>query len=434
MNLKSLIVPFIICCISFSAYSQTIDELIDLHKNNLRELVNNRGLNWQDTGDVDSWDLIDSLGEYDDNVGLLIYSLENDTLIVTLINKYSELLTYKYNISKDSLVVLVSKANQWFSQSFLSRSPSKRGARTITSNQDESELKNAFELVNSTLLPFKESLETYDHLIIVPTLNIATLPFSAFRINENKYLIDVLSYSIAPSLFELMVSKHINKARGIESYQKIHYFFSNALFVANPNFPHDSVWNFPSLPGTLTEVEYITNSMDSSTYVFFKGKEATATNITNDICEYDLLYFATHGISDSNLPLDKSFLVLAKDSVGLSFLTARNIQNFKNNCGLKADLVILSACQTGLGKVHEGGIIGLARAFQIAGANHVLMSLWSINDQETATLMGFFFDYLKEADNLMPHAAMRKAILKYKNEVNDNPNYWASFSIFGVPY
>jgi len=62
------------------------------------------------------------------------------------------------------------------------------------------------------------------------------------------------------------------------------------------------------------------------------------------------------------------------------------------------------------------------------------LSLWSINDQETATLMGFFFDYLKEADNLMPHAAMRKAILKYKNEVNDNPNYWASFSIFGVPY
>lgn len=433
MNSKNLIVLFIICCISFSADSQTIDELIELHKNNLQELHRSRGIGWE-RGDVDQMDLINSLNEYVSNVGLLIYSHKDDTLITTLINKHNNLLTYKQHISKDSIIDMVSKANQWFSQSFSSRSPSKRGAIAITSNLDESELKIAFEMVESKLLPFKDALGAYDHLIIVPTLNIATLPFSAFRINDDKYLIDVMSYSIAPSLFELMVSKHINKARGIESNQKIYYTFPKSLFVANPNFPQDEEWNFPGLPGTLTEVEYITNSMDSTSYVIFKGKDATISNIISDICEYELLYFATHGISDSDLPLDNSFLVLADDSEGTSFLTARNIQNFRNNCGLKADLVILSACQTGLGKVHEGGIIGLARAFQIAGANHVLMSLWSINDQETATLMGFFFDYLKEADNLMPHAAMRKAILKYKDEVNDNPNYWASFSIFGVPY
>ena len=163
------------------------------------------------------------------------------------------------------------------------------------------------------------------------------------------------------------------------------------------------------------------------------GNDATVSKIKENICDYDLLYFATHAISDSDNPLDKSYLVLADDEGG-SYLTAREIQEIRRHCKLKADLVILSACQTGLGKEHEGGIIGLSRAFQIAGANHIMMSFWSINDEQTATLMGFFFDKLKEGGYLMPHEALRQAILKYRKDVSDNPNYWACFSIFGIPY
>lgn len=62
------------------------------------------------------------------------------------------------------------------------------------------------------------------------------------------------------------------------------------------------------------------------------------------------------------------------------------------------------------------------------------MSLWSINDVETAKIMGFFFDELAIASTLQPHQALRSAILKYKKEVNSSPKYWAAFSIFGVPY
>ena len=150
------------------------------------------------------------------------------------------------------------------------------------------------------------------------------------------------------------------------------------------------------------------------------------------------MYFATHGITDAENPLDKSFLVLANDDKETSFITSREIQNIpfkeRRRQELKAKLVVLSACQTGLGKSHEGGTIGLARAFQLAGANHVLMSLWNIDDKETATLMKYFFDELAIAQELMPHAALRNAILKYKKEINDDPKYWAAFSIFGVPY
>ena len=81
----------------------------------------------------------------------------------------------------------------------------------------------------------------------------------------------------------------------------------------------------------------------------------------------------------------------------------------------------------------SGGIVGLARAFQIAGAKNVLMSLWNIDDKETATLMKLFFDNLQHAKTLQPHESFRNAILTYKKDINPDPKYWAAFSIFGIP-
>jgi CHAT domain-containing protein len=266
----------------------------------------------------------------------------------------------------------------------------------------------------------------------VPTLNISILPFATLKLSDDEYLIDLLSYSIAPSLYEIMVNHQMNKNRILWD-DEFYYNFENALFIANPKFPNDSIWKFPSLPGTIKEVNYITSKLDSSTYTKLVGRDATVSAIKNNICDYDLIYFATHGISQEDNPLENSFLVLAGDN-NQSFLTAREIQNIRYDCTLNADLVVLSACQTGLGKSHKAGLIGLTRAFQIAGANHVLMSLWSINDNETARLMSMFFDNLIKGGELMPHEALRQAILTYKKDINDNPNYWAAFSIFGIAY
>ncbi len=94
-------------------------------------------------------------------------------------------------------------------------------------------------------------------------------------------------------------------------------------------------------------------------------------------------------------PLDGSYLVVTgKDKK--DFLTAKEIQEVRNDCRLEALLVVLSACQTGLGQEHEAGTMGLARAFQIAGAGQVLMSLWNIDDSQTAILMQFFMEELKK--------------------------------------
>lgn len=241
-----------------------------------------------------------------------------------------------------------------------------------------------------------------------------------------------MSYSIAPSLFEVMVSNTVNNKK--KNYLNKSYSWKNALFVTNPKFSKDSIWDFPDLPGAKKEVEQITKLLPNSSYKNLIGKDATKTEIQKNICDYDLIYFATQGISNADVPLDHSFLVLSSENEKNSFYTMKEIMNQRNTCLLKANLVILSACQTGLGKSHEGGIIGLSRAFQIAGANHVVMSLWSINDSETATLMELFFKELINENYLQPHESLRKAILKYKNEINNDPKYWSAFSIFGVPY
>lgn len=81
----------------------------------------------------------------------------------------------------------------------------------------------------------------------------------------------------------------------------------------------------------------------------------------------------------------------------------------------------------------DAGIIGLSRAFQIAGANHVVMSLWNVDDEATAFLMQQFLMYIQVKSNFFPAEPLRKAILATKKKYPD-PSKWSSFALFGVPY
>lgn len=413
---------------------KAIQKLIDLHKYNLNNLRAKRSIARWVSGDITSEDLVQTLKEYPNQVGLLIYTHTENTLIINLIDKDGNILTEKINIFKEELIDKINKANQYFATDFLSHSPVKRGVirRTETNRV---RLLESYEYISKNLLHF--NLDNFDHLIIVPTLNIGTIPFSALKISETEYLIDKVSYSIAPSIYELMVSDNINNQLVADygANKAVYDYYAslkNGLLVVNPKYPTNANWIFPNLPGTLKEVAYIKDSMNFHQLKELKGAKATFENIRENICAYDLIYFGTHGISDDENPLDKSFLVIAENSEGKRYITAREIQDIRHDCQLKANLVILSACETGLGKEHEGGVIGLTRAFQIAGANHIMMSLWSINDEETAILIQLFLKYLKQGGAMLPHEAMRQAILEYKVD-KDNPNYWASFSIFGVP-
>ena len=186
--------------------------------------------------------------------------------------------------------------------------------------------------------------------------------------------------------------------------------------VGNPAFAPSDDWILPPLPGSEAEARQVSALWDSRLLI---GSNATLKRIRTLLPKVDVAYLATHAIAEPLDPLDQSFLFFADGR-----LSARSIQEMR--LGL-VKLAVLSACQSGLGMAHDGGIIGLARAFRIAGVRDVVMSLWSVDDDATAFLMKSFAGRLDELD---PPDALRHAMLKGRGKFGD-PALWASFVVFG---
>jgi CHAT domain-containing protein len=161
----------------------------------------------------------------------------------------------------------------------------------------------------------------------------------------------------------------------------------------------------------------------------FKASRATATSV--ELSKYRYVHFATHGYLDSDRP-DLSAIVLSlvdeKGNPQDGFLYAHDIYNLN----LPAELVVLSACQTGLGKEIKGeGLVGLTRGFMYAGARRVLVSLWNVNDKATAELMQRFYRRMLK-DNQSPAAALQAAQVEmWQQKQWQSPYYWAAFTMQG---
>jgi CHAT domain-containing protein/Tfp pilus assembly protein PilF len=161
----------------------------------------------------------------------------------------------------------------------------------------------------------------------------------------------------------------------------------------------------------------------------FKANRATAT--AGELSKYRYVHFATHGYIDSERP-DLSAIVLSLvDEQGKpqdGFLRTHDIYNLN----LPAELVVLSACETGLGKEIKGeGLVGLTQGFMYAGARRVVVSLWNVNDKATAELMARFYrGMLREKKS--PAAALRAAQVEMSQQKQwQAPYYWAAFTLQG---
>ncbi len=161
----------------------------------------------------------------------------------------------------------------------------------------------------------------------------------------------------------------------------------------------------------------------------FKANHVAATR--PDLARYRVIHFATHGILDSQHP-ERSGIVLSlineRGEAQNGFLSLEDIYNLR----LSADLVVLSACNTGLGKDVRGeGFIGLTRGFMYAGAGTVVASLWKVDDEATAELMKLFYEGILRRE-LTPSAALREAQLAMSRQKRwEAPYYWAGFVIQG---
>ena len=161
----------------------------------------------------------------------------------------------------------------------------------------------------------------------------------------------------------------------------------------------------------------------------FRANRETATSTA--LASYRYVHFATHGILNSEHPELSGIVLSLVNEQGQpvdGFLRLHDIYNLN----LSADLVVLSACQTGLGKEIRGeGLVGLTRGFMFAGAPRVVASLWKVDDAATAELMKRFYAAMLK-DNLRPAAALRRAKIEmWKQKRWQAPYYWAAFELQG---
>jgi CHAT domain-containing protein len=196
----------------------------------------------------------------------------------------------------------------------------------------------------------------------------------------------------------------------------------------------ESSTNFrvPRLQFTREEADQIlaiASKNDNLKALDFNASRATATSV--ELSKYRYVHFATHGYLDSERP-DLSAVVLSLVDVNGKqqdgFLRAHDIYNLN----LPAELVVLSACQTGLGKQIRGeGLVGLTQGFMYAGARRVLVSLWNVNDKATAELMQRFYRHMLK-DNQSPADSLRSAQIEmWQQKRWASPYYWAAFTLQG---
>jgi CHAT domain-containing protein len=159
-----------------------------------------------------------------------------------------------------------------------------------------------------------------------------------------------------------------------------------------------------------------------------------AAVMDEDLGEYRIVHFATHSFLNSAHPELSGIALSMVDRQGRpqdGYLRAHEVFNLK----LRAELVALSGCRTGLGKEVKGeGVFGLTRGFMYAGARRVLVSLWDVQDEATALLMSRFYEGLLGPKRLPAAAALREAQIRAWREGRwQAPYYWAGFVIQGEP-
>ena len=189
------------------------------------------------------------------------------------------------------------------------------------------------------------------------------------------------------------------------------------------------------LPRTSEEAENIlalTTPAQSLAWTAFDASKVNAES--PELAGFKMVHFATHGVVDPDHPALSGIVFSLYDQQGRSidgFLRLNEVFNLR----LPVDLVVLSACQSGQGKLISGeGLVGLARGFLYAGAASMVVSLWSVDDQATAELMSRFYQKMLGSEHLRPAAALRAAQLSMVSDLNqrwNQPLYWAPFIVQG---
>jgi CHAT domain-containing protein/Tfp pilus assembly protein PilF len=264
------------------------------------------------------------------------------------------------------------------------------------------------ELYQILFAPVKTLIGDKITIGIIPHRSLFYLPFQGLK-GEEGFLVDRynLFYVPSASVYSYCLSKNRENK---ESY----------LGFGNPSFEGEDL---PPLPLSAEEVKMVAPIFPYNDV--FIDKEATETKFKEICSNFDIIHLSTHGLADDQRPLF-SKICLSKDEQNDGEVRAYEV--FSLN--LKANLVVLGACETGLGKLSEAeGLVGLVRSFLYAGTPTVIASLWSVYDKPTMELFINFFKYWKQ-EGLSKAEALSRAQRELAKEYG-YPVAWAGFILIG---
>ena len=301
----------------------------------------------------------------------------------------------------------------------------------------------AHELYLKLIAPIAAHIPVDAHLTIVPDGVLGYLPFEALLVqpaddSQNFYSYDYLlhhyaiSYGYSATLQREMCYRQ-HGPRKLSGVLGVAPIFDDSLYQATISGsllePASRYFSLEPLTYNGQEIKAISRHFSGKWLI---GKSANKHRFLEEAPQYPILHLSTHAVADDRIG-DHSFLVFSQEQSNetlFQLLFNRELYNLK----LQTDMVVLSACETGIGELRRGeGIISLARGFSYAGAKSIITSLWHVNDKNTAILMNSFYKNLKKGKS--KDVALREAKQAYLKVPDDDifrsPLFWAAFIPIG---
>ena len=305
-----------------------------------------------------------------------------------------------------------------------------RSSSEIGRSDETIETKRLKQLYQILIQPIAELLpnDPNARVIFIPQKSLFVVPFPALIDADGKYLIEKHTILTAPAIQVLQLTNQ----------QRKQVLGDKVLVVGNPTMPSipleigEKPEQLPPLPGAQKEALAIAKLLKTTAIT---GNQATKSSIVQQMLKSRIIHLATHGLLDdfkglgvpgaiALAPDPPSSLSKEQQSGINGLLTADEILDLK----LNAELVVLSACDTGRGKITGDGVIGLSRSLITAGVSSVIVSLWSVPDEPTASLMSEFYQNIQK--NPDKAQALRQAMLTTMKEYPE-PKNWAAFTLIG---
>ena len=311
--------------------------------------------------------------------------------------------------------------------------------------------------------PIRESLAGAERVIVVPDGRLSATPFGALPLSGDRYLIERLPIRYLSDTQDILRQPSAEAAPGVLAVGNVAFgevAEEGELVASNSRAAPCVEGSFKPLPGTGEAAERIETLWRRGRYrkesaELLLADDATENAVSTRMSGHRIVHLATHGFFGTGEcksamegaagynPMLLSGLVFAgvntrRDGASADgILTAEEISTLDLR---GTELVVLSACETGLGEVTSGeGVLGLQRAFSVAGVRDLVMSLWSVPDATTAELMGGFYGrLLHRREPASPEDALRDAQLMIlstnrKNGGHGRPGSWGAFVVAGRP-